>query len=141
GHVFHVRGKDANAGGGDAIARGVFDQVHGLVGEVEQLGFVARVGGVGRHSHARGDADFQAQILHPHVVADALVQASGDDHGVFLGGLRQQHHKFVAAVPEGEIDKAAVGFHHVADVGEQARSGEVAVRVVDVLEVVQVDEN
>ncbi len=47
--------EEADTGGGDAVAGGVFDEVHRFVGEVEQLGLGARIGGIGGDADAGGD--------------------------------------------------------------------------------------
>ena len=73
--------------------------------------------------------------------ADQLVQAPRHDERVFLGGLRQQDHKLVAAVAEREIDQAAGALHDLPDFRQQLGPDQVAVRVVDALEVVEVDEH
>jgi len=38
--------EEADACGSDAIAGGVFYEVHGFVGEVEEFGFGTRIGGI-----------------------------------------------------------------------------------------------
>ena len=42
-------------GGSHAVARGILHEVHGFVGEMQQLGFRARIGGIGGHADAGGD--------------------------------------------------------------------------------------
>src|SRR5271166_6142642 len=134
-------GENAHAGGGDAVPRGLFDQVHGLVGQVQQLSFRARIGGIRGDADARGDIHVDSSVLQPNSFANQLMQAARDTEGIFLRRLRQQHNEFVAAIPEGEVDQAALVFDGLADFAEQLRAHQVAVRIVNVLEMIEVDED
>src|SRR6202011_1189111 len=54
---------------------------------------------------------------------------------------RQQNHKFIAAVAKRKIDQAAMCLQGAADFRQQSRANQVPVRVVDLLEVVEIDEH
>src|ERR1700722_16236943 len=60
---------------------------------------------------------------------------------VFLGRLREQNDKFVSAIAECKVDQPALILHCLADLGEQLGTSQVAVGIVDVLEMVEVDKN
>src|SRR5579864_131388 len=128
-------------GGCDAVAGGVLDEIHGLVGEVEEFGFGARIGGVGGDADAGGDLDVEARVLQPDGFTNQSVETAGYTESVFFGGLRKQDYELVAAVAEGEIDHAALLFDGRADFGEELRAHEVAVGVVNIFEVIEIDED
>ena len=108
---------------------------------MEQAFFGAGIDRVGGDADARRYPHLEPGVVEPDGLANQFVQAAGDVQRIFLRGLRKQDHKFVAAVAEREIDQAAVRLQRVADFGEQARTDQVAVGVVDLLEVIEVDEH
>jgi hypothetical protein len=134
-------GEQADAGGGYAIARGVLDEVHGFVGEMQEFGFRARVRRVRCDADACGDLHVDSRFSEPDGFADQFVQAAGNSEGVFFRSLWQQDDELVAAVAEGEIDHAAFFFDGSADFGEELRTHQVAVGVVHVFKMVEVDED
>src|SRR5207237_6745249 len=88
-------------------------------------------------------ADVQVQVfgLEELALAQRVEQALGDDHGRVFAGLGQQDHKLIAAVAEGVVNEAKVRLDEVSDFGQQLRADEVAVGIVDVLEMVEVDDD
>ena len=74
--------EETDACGCDAVARGVLDEVHGFVGEVQEFCFSSRVGGVGGDADAGGDLHVEARLLQPDGFANQDVQAARE-HGVW----------------------------------------------------------
>src|SRR5215471_8321646 len=70
-----------------------------------------------------------------------MMQPSRDIQRVFLRSLRQQEHKFVSAVTECKINQAAMLLQCVSNVGQQSRANQMPLRVVHLLEVIEVNEN
>src|ERR1700722_7647737 len=69
------------------------------------------------------------------------MEAARHAERVFLGGLRKQNDKLIAAIAECKVDQPALILHCLPDLGEQLGAGQVAVGVVDILEMVEVDKN
>ena len=112
-------GEDAGGGGGYAVACGVFDEVHGFVGEMEEAGLVGGIEGIGGDADAGGDADVQTCVLQPGCLFDQPMQAARNAAGIFLGSLRKKKNKFISAISESEVDEAAVALDHGADFAEE----------------------
>src|SRR6202008_1975556 len=103
--------KHAASCGSDAVARAVLDRVHGFIGQVQQFDFGLGIRRIRSHSNARGEVNIQTFRVQPTRLADELVQPPRDDVRVFLGGLRQHDHKFVAAISKGKINSATRALH------------------------------
>ena len=125
------------AGDGDARALGF---IHALVGPRQQG--VSRAYVLGKRRHADGEL---------HRKMDALGRDQGRDGGQVgnaLGhgarrlevGIGQEHGEFVAPQPRRGVRGAAAGLQHLADAAQGLVPGLVAVRVVEELEVGQVDQ-
>src|SRR5579864_8760429 len=69
------------------------------------------------------------------------MQAARDAAGVLFRSLRKQKNKFIAAVTKGEINQSAVVLDHGADFAEEFRAHQVAMGIVDGLEVIEVNED
>jgi len=124
-----------------AIARGVLDQVHGFVSQVEQFNFAVGIVRIGCNANAGGEVNVQSFGRKPGGFTDHLVEASGDDERVVLRCLRQHDHKLVSAVAKCEIDPAARRLHHLPYFGEKLRSDQVSMRVVHAFEMIEIDEH
>ncbi len=85
--------------------------------------------------------DVEARFLQPDRFANQRVQAARDAERVFFRCLRKQDDEFVSAVAKREIDHAALFFDGLADFGEKLRAHQVAVCVVHILEVIEIDED
>src|SRR5262249_35464772 len=133
--------EEADAGGGDAVAGSVLDEIHGFVREVQQFGFGPRVSGVGGDTHARGDLDIEARLGEPHRLADQGVQAASNAQGVFLGSLGEENNELVSAIAKSEVYHAAFLFDGRTDFGEKLGTHQVAIGIVDVLKVIEIDED
>ena len=72
-------------------------------------------------------------------VPDRRAQPLGHDRAAVRVGLRQQHHELLAALPERQVDLAQPGAQPAGELDQHGVPGGVAVRVVDLLEVVQVE--
>ena len=75
---------------------------------------------------------------HRHV-ADRRTEPLGDDRAAVRVGLRQQHHELLAALPERHVDLAQPDPQPPGELAQHGVPGRVPVRVVDLLEVVQVE--
>ena len=103
---------------GYAVARGVLDQVHGFIRQVQQLRLRFRVGRIGGDTRARGQAHIEALGAKPVHFADQLVQTPRHAAGAFLRCLRQENYELISSVAEREVDQAAIDSQHVADLRE-----------------------
>ena len=72
--------------------------------------------------------------------AKGLPQPHGGVDGGLLAQTGQQRDELVAAVAEAGVLRPQHALHQAANLGEQAAADQVAVGVVDLLEVVEVDE-
>src|SRR5579862_711059 len=133
--------QDAHIGDRDAVAIGVLDQVHGFVGEMEETFLSSRVHGIGGDAHAGSQFDVKAFRLEPDGLAQETMKAAGDVHGIFLGSLRKEQNELVATIAEGKINQAAVPLELVANFGEQAGADQVALGIIDLLEMIKVNED
>jgi len=95
---------------------------------------------VSRHPHRSSDIQVQPLFLAEIARSQGVSQAARYHQGRIFSGLRQQHHELVAAIAECVVDQAQLGFDLVSDLGQQLASYEVAMRIVDLLEVVEVNE-
>ena len=75
------------------------------------------------------------------VAADDPAQLLGERRGRVGVGLGQDDEELLAAVAAGEVDDADVGGQQLRDVAQDDVAGGMAVRVVEPLEVVEVDED
>ena len=134
--------EDADVGGGHAVAVGVFYQVHGFIGQVQQAFLGARIDGIRSDAHAGRDVDVQPVFIEPDRSRESvLCRRRGHVEGIVFGSLRQQDHKFVAAIAKRKIDQPAVRLQRIANFREQPGADQMAVRVVDLLEVIEIDEH
>src|SRR6476661_4258092 len=124
-----------------AVPARILYQVHGLIGEVQQPLLGPRIGRIRGDTQARCHMDAQPVGVEPYGFTDELMKTACHVERIVLGGLRQEKHEFVAPVTEREIDQPAMGLESVANFREQARSHEMAMRVVYLLEMIQVDEH
>lgn len=72
-----VLGEESYAGGGYAVTRCIFDQIHRFVGQVQEFGFGAGIAGVGRYADAGGYVSVDAGVLQPDGFANEFVEAAG----------------------------------------------------------------
>ena len=94
-----------------------------------------------RQSHAGAHAQVQILLAAEDPRPQRILQTFRHHHRLIFAGLRQQHHKLVATVAEGEINQPQLRFDQVPDFGQQPASHQMSMRVVDRLEVVEVDED
>jgi hypothetical protein len=130
------------------VARGAVDlvadaarlgRVHGDVGALHQRLDVAAV--LGEHRDPDAGADEQRQALE----AERLLDRAGQLDGDLLGLLdrragRQQDRELVAADAGDQLGAGDSGLQAGADLAQQPVTGLVAERVVELLEVVEVDQ-
>ena len=125
----------------DVVVHGVaprgLGRVEGLVGALEQVDRVARRGGLG-DAGAQADGDVGGQVGgalgHGHAQPVA--------HLVRDGQRRRQHQReLVAAQARGQVGLAALGLQVGRDPAQRGVAGQVAIAVVDGLEVVEVDQH
>ena len=122
----------------EAVLAGVLGPVHGRIGVPDEI-----LGRVRLAGHRHPDARRQAQILTPHEERslEVLEQSLGDLLHVGLGvGVAQEHGELVAAEPGSVVGQAQAGAQPIRDDGEDLVAEAVAQRVVDHLEVVQVQQ-
>src|ERR1700751_33069 len=108
---------------------------------MKELRFGARIGGVRSDADTGGDLHVDSRLLQPDGLADQGVQPARYAERVFFGSLRQEDHELVASVAECEGDHPAFFFDGSADFGQELRAHQVAVGVVYILEMVEVDED
>src|SRR6516164_2677883 len=124
-------------GGGDGVAALMLRKVHRSVGDLDELlrrGAVQRVAG---DAKARADV-FLAQ---QRIGGNPAAQLAGELAGVLHGGFRHQNDKFVAPVARDDVGAATVGLQNLTHALEHEVAFEVAVKVVDEFEAVQIHEH
>src|SRR6266702_921858 len=84
--------------------------------------------------------DLQPFFLAEHAAAQTIAQAAGNNQGRIFSGLWQEHHEFISAVSEGKVNQAELGLDQISDFRQQFAANQVAVGVVYLLEMVEVDE-
>ena len=136
------------AGARVAVARGAVDlvadaaglgRVHGDVGALHQRLDVAAV--LGEHRDADAGAHEQRQALEAERLLDRAGEAAGDLLGLLDGGAgREQDGELVAADAGHELGVGHAGLQPRADLAQEPVAGLVAERVVELLEVVEVDQ-
>ena len=121
------------------VAALALDPVERLVGRGDELGGGPAVGREGRHADRRADRDRTALFADIGVVAERLEDPFRGP-GRFVGvGLRQDDRELVAAVAGRDIRGAQGRPDELGGPGQDAVAEQVAERVVDELEVVEVE--
>ena len=125
--------------GGRVVAAGPLGLVDRGIGDLHQLDAVVGVVGEGRHAGAQ---------RHLGALAGGADELAGHDpdavgHRHHLGGraVRQQHDELLAADAGDDVDRAGMEAEGFADAAEDLVALAVPVRVVDQLEVVDVEEH
>src|ERR1700739_2025804 len=95
---------------------------------------------LGPRGDAEACADFQRQNVAVTAIAHLFQDALCNVVGGPLSCSRKQYHEFVAAVPEDDILAAQAGPEGLADLSQNVAPDKMAVLVIDVLEVVDVNE-
>ena len=113
-------------------------QVVASVGDHHQGVAVSSVVRIGRQPEA--DRHPQRRIAGKRLVADAVHQPCRHLHRLRAGGFRQYQDELVAAVAHQQLGGADHGHGALGDSAQHAVSAGVAVRVVDDLEVVDVED-
>src|SRR5712692_8649118 len=122
----------------DAIAGGVLDEVHSLIGHAQDFLAGATIHGERRHTEAGSHLDIQPLLGKKDTGIEQVPDASDYRQRVFLRGLGQQNHELVAPVAEGIINHAQVTLHNVADHPKQFRANQVPMGIVHLFEVIEV---
>ena len=121
----------------DAVAAGFLGGVEAVVGAAEEGGGLVAVGGV------LGDAAREG-VAGDVVVAGALGEAGADlvedGGGLDGGGAAHDDDELLAAVAADQVGAAEAVAERAGDVAEDGVADQVAVVVVDLLEVVDVEE-
>ena len=114
-------------------------RVHGDVGALHQRLDVAAV--LGEHRDADAGAHEQRQAVEAERLLDRAGQLDGDLLGLLdRGAGRQQDGELVAADAGDQLGAGDAGLQAGADLAQQPVAGLVAERVVELLEVVEVDQ-
>ncbi len=81
-----------------------------------------------------------AALLHDkRLVGDREAKSVGDDRGAAEAGLRHHDNEFLAAQAADQIDAAYVAQRTLSQFAQHVVAGEVAVAVIDLLEMVDVE--
>jgi hypothetical protein len=131
-------GVDAGVGGAEVD---LFGFVHGRVSQFNELFSYRRMLRVADDAEARGQMNFGADIAGEAVVGDGCAHALSHLHGRMRSGLRQHHHKLVAAVAGHKIRLAHRGDQQLRHFGERETACAVAVHIVDRFKAIKVNEN
>ena len=118
----------------------VLDVVHRLVGGLDEP--LGRRGHVGqrRHAHGHGQMNVQPVALQKPVRVDALANTLADRRRAFAAGVGQDQRELVAAEARDHVGLARALANQPRRLDQRAAAVQVAVRVVDRLEPVEVDE-
>ena len=126
--------------GGEPVAAALLGVVHREVGVDEHLLAREAVAGVeARHAEARGHRARPPGGGRDGERAHGVEHRGGDRVGLLRRGLRQQDRELVAAQPGEHVGLAQAAAQRVRHPHDQFVAGRVAERVVDRLEVVQVE--
>ncbi len=138
--VFEHAGVHAGVEETEGVAPGFLGLVHGQVGVLQQgvpLAAVARADG---DAQRRGDV--HVQPLQREGRGESLQHLGRDGgDGFLVAHLRQQQQEFIARQPRHGVGRAQHGLQALPHLAQQRIAGGVAERVVDGLEVVQVQEH
>ena len=123
-----------------AVAPSLLDFVHRHVRMIEQvIGFTSIFG---KNTDPDAGRDLQGISLDIHGDGVAIENFSGDIDGRFgMRNGRQDDGKFVAAQSRERVAVAQASFHAFRDRHEQGIAEPVSQRIVDLLEVVEIDEH
>src|ERR1019366_8238522 len=111
----------------------------GVGGSDDGLHAVAILG-EGGEAEASGQREVEARAREEALIAESLPKLHGGVDGGLLAQARQQRDELVASVAEAQVVRPENPLHQAANLGEQAASDQMAVRIVDLFEVVEVDE-
>ena len=89
----------------------------------------------GQHSQLQS---FRQQIAR---VAQGVQEPLGHFERRIFAGLRQQNDKLISAIAKGGIDAAHVVLDGSGNLGQQPAAGQMAMQVIDPLEVVEIDKD
>src|SRR5256885_15272814 len=116
------------------IAASLFRLVQGFVGPAEEPGGVVFFADLG-DAKARGDGELLAFELDDGGL-ERLAKPFGSNPRFGDVARRQDDREFLAAVPTGEIHLAGCLDQYLADISQDFVTGLVAVRIVEVLEMI-----
>ncbi len=122
----------------DAVAPAAFGFIQGQVGVVEPTGGIGVPGLIRRQADAQTGA--QGRVLGIGQRVEAIAQRLHHVGGVVERHARQDHTKLIAAVAPGQVRDAQVLAQYFAQLTQHDVAGDVAVGVVDQLEMVDVDQ-
>jgi hypothetical protein len=113
--------------------------IHGGVGLAENR--LGRDGGIGDHRDADAHRDRQLDPVYVDRLPRGLADAVSDQDHLALGGeVLEQKRELVAAEPRHGVHRAQQAAQSIAHDGQQPVARRVAARVVDLLEVVEIQE-
>ncbi len=135
------RGGDVVSGRGlgDGVAAPLFGGVQARVRHPHESREGVRIGGIGGYAKAQVERDAPVPTRGEGLLAEGLLQALSDLHGAFPVGVGEHEHHLVPADAPCQVGVPKHGADGVAHLAEHPVPGGVAVRVVEQLEVVQVD--
>ncbi|MNS69235.1 hypothetical protein D3C72_1025410 [compost metagenome] len=125
----------------NAIAPQLLALVQALVGDVDQRLGLERARRVAGHADAGGDGEGRLALAPERVALDVAANALGDDQRGLGRGLGQHHRELLAAVTRDEIGLAGALLQHAGDALQHLIPEQVAVGVVELLEVVHVEQD
>jgi len=121
------------------IPAAIFGLVEGLVSLVdEEFWWGQGSGPQGGYSNGGGNAEVLA-LKGEALFGDEAADAFGEEPGLLLGGLGQEHHKLFAAKTGRQVRFPQAVAQEVADSGEDHVAGQVAVAVVDGFKKVEIE--
>src|SRR3954471_14821416 len=100
-----------------------------------------RIGGIGCQSDAGADIQIEAFLVTERTPAKEVEDTLGDYQGGVFAGLRQQDYKFIATIAKRRINQPQVGLNRESNLTQQFAANQVAVCVIDLLEVIKVNEH
>src|SRR3954451_12133819 len=125
----------------DGILRRRLHPIHRGIGLADQRVLGNAMRRIGRDAEARGDRDLDAGIELERARAHRFLHAIRDEHGLIGIGLRKDDAELVAAEAHHFVDAAHRAEDPLRLFLQRARSGQMAVEVVDHLQVVEVEKD
>ena len=125
----------------DIVPRTILHHVHHFVRLMDYVMRSLGVMRIGRQANRCAHVQVETFIFAEVTGTEAIAKPPGDHQGGIFWGLRQQDNEFIAAVAKSEINQPQLRLDQVSDFGQQLAADEVPVRIIHLLEMVEIDKD
>ena len=126
---------------GDIVSAGVFYHIHHLVGLANDFVGALGVFRIRGEPHAATDVQIQSILSKENRLAHHLLDTLRHYQGGVFICLRQENDELVAAIAEGIVNQAQLRFDLETDFLQQLASDQMSIRVIHVLEMIEIEED